>query len=83
MKQKDLILIIVIVFVSSIVSLLITKTLFGGAKAVQTTEVVEAISASFSQPNPKYFNGSAFDPTLIIKVETSKATDPFTGSGAR
>ena len=80
MKRKDLILIIVIVFFSSIVSLLITKAIFGGAKAIQSTEVVEPISAQFEQPNTKYFNASSFDPTLLIKVETSNVTDPFAGS---
>ncbi len=80
MKQKDLILIIVIVFISSIISLVVSKTIFGGAKAVQSAEVVEPITSEFKKPNPKYFNDKAFDPTLIIKIGTSNSADPFSGT---
>lgn len=80
MKQKDLVLIIVIVFISSVISLVVSKTVFGGARAVQSAEVVEPITDSFPAPNSKYFNGNSYDPTLIIKIGTSSSTDPFNGS---
>lgn len=80
MKQKDLILIIVIVTISSVISLVVSKTIFGGAKAVQSAEVVEPITSSFPAPNPKYFNESTYDPTVTIKIGNSESADPFSAT---
>ena len=80
MKQKDVALIVVIVVISSVISLVVSKAVFGGARGVQSAEVVEPITDQFPAPNPKYFNGNSFDPTLLIKIGTSSSTDPFNGT---
>lgn len=82
MKQKDLILIGVIVFISAIVSLFVSKAIFVPPKnRQQQVEVVQAITTDFPQPNTTYFNSSAFDPTKSITVVQNSNTDPFNGSG--
>lgn len=82
MKQKDLVLIGGIVVVSAIISLFVSKAIFVPPKnRQQEVEVVQPISASFSQPDSKYFNANAFDPTQPITVGQNANNDPFKGTG--
>ena len=81
MKQKDIALILVIVFVSAIVSYLISNMLFGSPKnRQQQVEVVQPITADFPVPDNKYFNEKAFNPTRTITIGQNNNTDPFSGS---
>ena len=80
MKQKDFILIIVVVFISGVFSLILSNYLFASPKNRQEeVEVVEPITAEFKTPskNDKYFNSEAIDPTLIIKIGDNNNNDPF------
>jgi hypothetical protein len=80
MKQKDMILIIVVVFVSGVVSLLISNKLFAApASRQEKVEVVEAIVADFVTPDKddKYFNKEAFNLTQIIKIGENNNNQPF------
>jgi hypothetical protein len=82
MKQKDLALILVIVFISAIISYFVSNMFFASPKnRQQQVEVVEPISANFSEPDTKYFNNEAINPTQLIRIEQSTNTDPFRGSG--
>lgn len=81
MKQKDIALILVIVFVSAVVSLFVSKAVFSPPRnRQQQVEVVQPITANFPQPDSRYFNASAFDPTKLITIGQSNSTDPFSGS---
>ena len=81
MKQKDLALIAVIVFISAIVSFLLSNKVFATPQnRAQQVEVVETISASFSEPDKRYFNGQAFDPTRIITIGQDANPQPFKGT---
>ena len=83
MKQKDLALIIVIVFISAIVSLFVSKAIFASPKnRQQPVEVVQPITADFPAPDTHYFNGSAFDPTKPITISQNANPDPFSSTGA-
>lgn len=80
MKQKDIILIIIVVFVSGVFSLIISNYLFASPKNRQEqVEVVEPISASFDVPakDDKYFNAQAIDPTQIITIGGNSNQQPF------
>ena len=80
MKQKDLLLIIVVVFISGTFSLILSNYLFASPKNRQEkVEVVEKISNEFKTPNnnDKYFNTNSIDPTLIIKIGDNNNNDPF------
>lgn len=78
MKQKDWILILVVVFISGIFSFFLSGLLFGNSKnAHQQVEVVEKINASFPQPDPKYFNSQSIDPTQLIRIGDNTNDKPF------
>jgi hypothetical protein len=81
MKQKDLALIVVIVFISAIVSLFVSKIIFVPPKnRQQQIEVVQAVTTDFPRPDSNYFNSSAFDPTQLITIGQSNNTNPFNGT---
>jgi hypothetical protein len=81
MKQKDLALILVIVFVSAIISLFASKTIFAPpANRQQEVDVVQPITTDFPQPDSRYFNSSAFDPTQLITIGQNTNSNPFSSS---
>ena len=78
MKQKDIALIVVVVFVSGIFSYLLSSVLIGDPTSrVQTAEVVEPISTDFTQPDEQYFNESAVNPTQTIEIGDTNNPVPF------
>lgn len=81
MKSKDIALIIAVVFISAIMSFVLSGTLFASPKnRQQQVEVVEPITANFPQPDSHYFNNQAFDPTKTITIGQNNNTDPFSGT---
>lgn len=82
MKQKDVAMIIVIAFVSAIISLVVSRLLFTTPRnQQQQVEVVPAITASFPAPDSRYFNSNSIDPTQLIQIGNNNNTNPFNGSG--
>ncbi|HET9173759.1 MAG TPA: hypothetical protein VFN56_00580 [Candidatus Saccharimonadales bacterium] len=78
MKQKDILLIVVVVFISALVSLFVSKALFAPHKGrQQQVEVVTPISDSFPEPDSRYFNTQAFDPTKLITIGGNTNPTPF------
>jgi len=78
MKQKDIALIMVVVFISVIVSIFVSKALFASPKnRQQAVEVVDPISSSFQVPDSHYFNSQSIDPTKLIKIGDSSNQNPF------
>ncbi len=78
MKQKDIALIAVIVFVSGVISYFVSNALFASPTSLKTqVEVVEPISADFSQPDKRYFNKTAINPTQTITIGDSENQQPF------
>ena len=81
MKQKDIALILVIVFISALLSFFISKTIFASPKnRQQQVEVVQPITADFPQPDTHYFNSNAFDPTKLITIGQNNNSNPFNGA---
>ena len=81
MKQKDIALIIVIVFVSAIASLLISSKLFvTSGNRQQKVETVDVISSEFQTPNARYFNTDSIDPAQLVQIGNNNNTNPFSGS---
>jgi len=78
MKQKDIALIIVIVFVSGVLSFFVSNALFASPKDLQTeVEVVEPISAEFKTPDERYFNEKSINPTQPITIGDDQNEQPF------
>lgn len=77
MKQKDIAMILVIGFVSAVLSLLASNFLFGAKSRNLTAEKVDPISADFATPDQKHFNSDAVDPTRTIRIGTDTNPTPF------
>ena len=81
MKQKDITLIIVVAFVSGIFALLLSTLLISTpSNRNQKAEVVQPISATFTEPNKKYFNDKSIDPTQLIRIGETTNPSPFNGN---
>jgi hypothetical protein len=84
MKQKDIALILVIAFVSGLISLFVSRALFApAASSQQQVEVVQSISSNFPTPNATYFNAKSIDPTQLIKISNTNNSNPFNGTNNR
>lgn len=82
MKQKDVAMIIVIAFISAVVSFVVSNKLFvTPSNRQQQVEVVDPINSSFQTPDSKYFNSSSIDPTQGANVTTDNNQNPFSGGG--
>ena len=81
MKQKDVALIIIIVFISAVLSYFISQNVFAPPKnRQQQVKVVQPITANFPQPDSHYFNSSAFDPTKQITISQYNNNNPFSST---
>lgn len=80
MKQKDLVLIVVIVFISAVISYLVSNNLITSPKdRQQKVEEVKEISAEFKRPDRRYFNDQSVNPTKLIQIGQNGNPDPFRG----
>ena len=78
MKQKDMLLIVIVVIVSATLSVFLTKALISTPKnRQQEVEIVDPISIDFPTPDKKYFNEKSIDPTQLIKIGNSSNKTPF------
>ncbi|MBI1856809.1 hypothetical protein HY003_00725 [Candidatus Saccharibacteria bacterium] len=78
MKQKDIIVIIVVTFISVVISLLLSTKLFDPPKNRTTeVEVVQSITSDFLTPDKKYFNDKSLNPTKLIQIGDSSNSQPF------
>lgn len=78
MKQKDIALIAIIVFVSAVLSFVISRILFAPPQNRQAkVEVVQPITADFPQPDSRYFNKNSIDPTKLITIGDNPNPSPF------
>lgn len=81
MKQKDIVLIVAIVFISAVISFFVSKAIFVSPKnRQQQVSVVQPITADFPKPDSRYFNSSAFDPTQLITIGQNANPNPFNSS---
>lgn len=81
MKQKDIAVIIAVVFFSIIISYFVaTKFISTPADRQQQVEVAPVIDTKFTQPSSAYFNPQAVDPTQLIQIGNNSNQSPFSGS---
>jgi hypothetical protein len=80
MKQKDIVLILVMVFIGAIIALVISRLVFSSPKnREQTAEIVDVITADFPTPSDKYFNINSVNPTKQIEIGAGTNPNPFNG----
>lgn len=80
MRKKDMPLIIISVFVSAILSLILSNLIFGNTKNYQeSVEVVDSITPEFNVPKKDdiYFNSKSINPTQLIRIGGSNNEQPF------
>jgi hypothetical protein len=78
MKQKDIALIIVLVIISGILALVLSRLFFARpSDRKQTAEVVDVITSDFPAPPNKYFNSNSVDPTQLIQIGEGTNPNPF------
>lgn len=82
MKQKDVAMILIMVFISAVIAFVVSGQIFGSPKnREQKAEVVEAITPEFPPPPAKYFNGSSINPTQLITIGGGTNPSPFNTQG--
>ncbi len=81
MKQKDIALIVVVVFFSAIMSFLLTNWVIAKPDSRRAkVEVVDPIVAEFKSPDIKYFNANSVNPTKLIQIQDNQNESPFGGN---
>ena len=82
MKQKDVATIIVIAFLSGIISFFVTGKVFVTPKSrTQTAEQVDEISTNFQQPDSRFFNSQSINPTQNSQLGDNTNENPFNNNG--
>ena len=82
MKQKDVATIIVIAFLSGIISFFVTGKVFVTPKSrTQTAEQVDEISTDFQQPDSRFFNTQSINPTQSSQLRDNTNENPFNSNG--
>jgi hypothetical protein len=80
MKQKDVALVMVIAFISAIISFIVSDKIFvTPANRQQQVEVVDKVTPSFQTLDAKYFNSGSIDPTQNPTIGANNNQDPFSG----
>jgi uncharacterized protein YpmB len=78
MRKKDLPVIIVIVVISAVISLLVSKAIFAPPKnRQQQVDVVQTVTTDFPSADTHYFNKNSIDPTQLITIGQNTNTNPF------
>lgn len=82
MKQKDIAIIVIIVIISGTISYIASNKLFAVPQNQEAeVEVVEPISAEFTQPDKRYFNSKSINPTQPINIGDNNNKQPFNDTG--
>ncbi|CAN5697841.1 hypothetical protein BH23PAT2_BH23PAT2_03130 [soil metagenome] len=69
MRKKDITLIIVVVFISAVISFLLSGYIVGNPETEpQSAEKVEDITTDFNEPSTSYYNNEAINPTQLIRI---------------
>jgi hypothetical protein len=81
MKQKDLVLILVVVFFSGILSLVVSRMIIASPDNLQQeVEIVQPITAKFENPDDRFFNRQSYDPTQLITIGQDQNSNPFSAN---
>jgi hypothetical protein len=79
MKQNDIALLIIVVFISAIGSFFLSGVLFNTNNLSENVETVQPISAEFMEPDKRVFNTDAINPTQLIRIGEGSNERPFNG----
>lgn len=77
MKQQDIAIILIIVFVSGVLSFVVSNQFISPPKRDQKAAKVEPITAEFTEPGNTYFNDKAINPTQLIQIDNNQNENPI------
>lgn len=78
MKQKDIALILIVVFFAAVVSFFGSQALFASKPNRNlTAEKVDKVTGEFVKPDPAVFNKNAINPTKLIQIGDGSNPKPF------
>lgn len=77
MKQNDIAIIIIIVFISGVASYFISNTFISPPKHDLKSAKVEPITPEFNEPSDKYFNDKSVNPTQLIRINNNQNKSPL------
>lgn len=78
MKQKDIALILAIIFFSGIISFFISGKIFvTPSNRQQKVQTIDVIDSSFQVPSSKYFNKDSIDPAQLVQIGDNNNQNPF------
>jgi hypothetical protein len=78
MKQKDIALLVVIIFVSGILSFFISGKLFVTPEnRQQKVQTIDTIDSAFEKPSEKYFNQDSINPAQMVQIGDNNNQTPF------
>ena len=77
MKQQDLIIVAVIIFLAGIFSYIVSNKFITPSNQIQTAEIVTAIDPNFQLPDATVFNDKAVNPTVKIQIKPGTNKSPF------
>lgn len=80
MKQKDIALILIIVLLVACLGFVSRYLLVPSDERTAQVEVVEAITADFTEPDKRYFNEKSIYPTETIEIGGNGNNSPFESS---
>lgn len=77
MKQKDIIVLLVVGFITGVASFFLSQAIFSTNKLDQKVEKVDKISAEFPEADKTVFNKDAVNPTQLIQIGDGTNTKLF------
>ncbi len=78
MKQQDIAIVIIIVFVAGIASYFVSSKFITPNKDKRVVYSVGAITSEFNVPPENVFNENAKNPTVRIRIAPNENEKPFT-----
>lgn len=81
MKQKDIVVIVLVAGVGAILSYFIANKVFVTQDDRQVeVEVIDVLTSEFTTPDERFFNAESINPARDAKLDQTNQT-PFNGSG--
>lgn len=77
MKQQDVAILIIIVFVTVVASFFMANKFITPSSQKLSSKKVTPITADFQLPDDKYFNEQSINPTVRIQIAPNTNDQPF------
>ncbi len=78
MKQQDIAVVIVIVFITGVAAYFVSSTYITPTNEKLVAPVVGEITTDYQLPDKTVFNAEAINPTKVIQIAPNQNNQPFT-----